>query len=95
MLSSQSEMFYKIAVLENFAKLTENHLCRSLFSKSLAGSRQYCGNDICENFESTFFMELLYFVTLSETIETILKRKVELKFISVLVLGANETGATL
>ena len=40
-------------------------------------------------------MELLYFVTLSETIETILKRKVELKFISILVLGANETGATL
>ena len=40
-------------------------------------------------------MELLYFVTLSEIIENVLKGKIELKFFSVLVLGANKTGATL
>ena len=62
MLSSQSEMFYKIVVLENFANLTGNHLWWSLFSKMVGGSRQYCSCEFCEIFKSTFFIELLYFL---------------------------------
>ena len=73
--SSYSEMFYQINVLENFAKLTEKHLCRSLFSKRFAGFRQYCSCEFCKIFKSTFFMELLYFVTFSETLESVLKEK--------------------
>ena len=30
-LNSRSQMFFKIVVLENFAKFTEKHLCRSHF----------------------------------------------------------------
>ena len=43
--SSRSQMFFKIGVLRNFAKLTGKHLCQGLFFNKVVGLRPSTGAD--------------------------------------------------
>ena len=67
MRSSRPEVFCKKDVLRNFAKLTEKHLCQSLFFNKGAGLRpkacifikketpaQVFSSEFCEMSKSTF-----------------------------------------
>ena len=49
---SHLKVFCKINILKNFAKLTEAHLCQSLFFNKAA-------SELWRNFMSSFFIELL------------------------------------
>ena len=68
-------MFYQIPALKNFAKLTRNHLCRSLLLNKVAGLRsavllkkrlrQWCFPVNFVNFlRTTFFIEHLQWLIL-------------------------------
>ena len=55
---SHTEVFYEKGLLKNVAKVTEKHLCRSLFLKNEIPTQEFfC--EFCTFFQNTFFIEHL------------------------------------
>ena len=63
--SSRPDVLYKIVVLKHFTKLTEKHLCQSLFFNADNAFNfikketlsQVFSSEFCEIFKSTFFFQ--------------------------------------